>query len=155
MLCITHWTSSSSSLLSGFMKIFTCFQNETKVHQHLPGRRGGIGCIQLPFGWTCHTKSSHTGHGSIVKSFTQKGDLCYTEVSDSSSAHLVTWHSQRAVRIAWYCRPESKEKIFPWNQHGQAQSKTLQLLLQAAALLWECLPPLGAGTGQCSSPGLV
>lgn len=22
-------------------------------------------------------------------------------------------------------------------------------------MLWECLPPLGAGTGQCSSPGLV
>lgn len=85
----------------------------------------GLAAFKLPFGWTYHTKSSHTGHGSIVKSFTQKEDLCYTEVSNSSSALLVTWHSQRAVRIAWYCRPESKEKILPWNQHGQAQFKTL------------------------------
>lgn len=69
MLYITHWTSSSSSLLSGFIKIFTCFQNETKVHRRLLGRRGGIGCIQLPFGWRCHTKSSHTEHGWIVKIF--------------------------------------------------------------------------------------
>lgn len=69
MLYITHWTSSSSSLLSGFIKIFTCFQNETKVHRCLLGRRGGIGCIRLPFGWRCHTKSSQSEHGSIVKSF--------------------------------------------------------------------------------------
>lgn len=75
MLCITHWTSRSSSLLSGIIKIFTCFRNETKVHWHLLAMRGGIGCIPLPFGWGCPTKSSHTGHGSIVKSFTQKGDL--------------------------------------------------------------------------------
>lgn len=81
------------------------------------------------------------------------------EVSDSSSARLVTWHSQRAVRIAWYCHPESKEKIVPWNQHGQAQLITLpwhqgalQLLLQATALLWECFPPLWAGADSVPGP---
>lgn len=81
------------------------------------------------------------------------------EVSDSSSARLVTWHSQRAVRIAWYCHPESKEKIVPWNQHGQAQLITLpwhqgalQLLLQATALLWECFPPLWAGADSVPQP---
>lgn len=69
MLYITHWSSSSSSPSSGFIKIFTCFQNETKVHRHLSASRGGVGCIRLPFGWRCHTKSSHAEHGWIVKSF--------------------------------------------------------------------------------------
>lgn len=69
---ITHRTLSSSSLLSGFIKVFACFQNEIKVHRCLLGRRDGISCNWLPFGWRCHTKSSHTGwidHGWTVKSF--------------------------------------------------------------------------------------
>lgn len=76
----------------------------------------------------------------LQKAFTQKGGLCYTHSLwlFQRFPGVVTLRSQRAVRTAWYCRPESNEKTRSWKEHWGTQLLTQRGTggaLQATALL--------------------
>lgn len=76
----------------------------------------------------------------LQKAFTQKGGLCYTHSLWLFQCFpgVVTLRSQRAVRTAWYCRPESNEKTRSWKEHWGTQLLTQRGTggaLQATALL--------------------